>query len=795
MHAQPASPRPIHARRVVAWRRIAPAHLIAVATTALAAIAATTSLLVGGSGAPITAIVIGFVLVVPGDLVRRASFPRWRPGPAWILAIDVLLSMALVISLGIPLAIAGSFRLVGPALAIAVGVLAAVAARRRGLTGSVSWSLSAVAGVVFLAAVGLILFHLRSTIPDRIALGQLDTAVDIASLGAIPQTTTSFGAIVPYPTHYLFYDMVVGALVASLGPHPGDNLIELMAALRGPTVGWLALGFALAGHALIGVVARPAVRTSRFTWAIVAAAAPGIALFNGVMQAKVREALTEGIALGLLGVALAAVILATDGRGRRRRRWFAIGGTAVGAIAGIHLPALAGAAMIVGTWVAFAVGADAAAWLRARRPSTSADRGRRRRLRPPAWLARAWPIAVIPIAALVVYDVAGGGTLGRLLGGAVTQASIEPERAYRAILLMSADPLSTLTPAQFLARYLQPAQMYVQPAYAGFAAIVLALGVATLAARLGSVSWRVPVWVATALIATTLYAESGALLSVNTISPWNAIMRNSFYAWLPLTFIAVLGIAGLSLAALEVARGMRRGRRLTTALPLATALVAVAFVVQPIARAEARQIRSVGWLAAGQMTPAGHRALLWIAANTPTDSVILTPEVTYGSELLADRVIASEGKGTLESPEVSNAAIDTLEGTIAFYLPPHDPGVVLAASVDYVVTMGNGAYTRPQFGGLPLLRSYVNHVTGRAPDIASLPWLGEVYHDGDVVIYRVLADRIPAVQVDRLTSADAVAPPCAATACFTYRPAAGPCPPDHWTARRDVCVDLRLPSG
>jgi hypothetical protein len=741
--------------------------------------------------AALSLVAVAFLLTMPGDVLRRAAVPRWRLHPLWLAAVDVLLSMVVLIAIGLSLAAAGRFSMVGLGLVVAMAGFGLIAWLRRGVAIQARATLGVFAAVGVLAGAGIVLLSLKQTVPDRIALGQLDTAVEVAKLGAIPELASSFGSTVAFPTHYLFYDVVMGTLLIASGSTTGQGLLELMAALRVPTAAWLGLCLTLAGMDFLAIAIPRSQRFGPWLRLALGVTLPAVALFNIVIEAKVREALTEGIALGLLGLGLAAAFRATDGHGRRRFRWSVIAGSAIGVIAGTHLPALAGAALILGPWFALALLAALAA--EARPHLGDAQVGRRAGRRLAALIWRFAPMVAIPLGALLAYDIVGGGTLGRLLGGAVGQGASDPAAAFRALLLLSADPLSRATPAEFLQRYLQPGQMFVDPAFGALAASLLGLGAAMLALSLGDVTWRVPVWIAIGVAGTLLYADSAVLIGATTIEPWNAIMRNSYYVWLPLAFVGLLGAASVPMALNSVAGRFRRGTRWVWLAPMVGIALVAAMVLQPVARAEARQIRGVGWLTAGQMTPAGFRALTWLAQNTPFDAVVLMPEVTYGSELIAGRTILSEGKGTLESSEVTAAAIRTLDATIAFYLPSHDPSILIDGAVDYVVAFGEGPYAQPQFGGLPLLRSYIARVSGLEP-MSALAYLTEVHRDTGVVIYAVARERVPAIQVDQVPSRDAPAPPCTHERCLVYFPTAEGCPPDAWTAHRFECVLIRLPS-
>jgi hypothetical protein len=220
-------------------------------------------------------------------------------------------------------------------------------------------------------------------------------------------------------------------------------------------------------------------------------------------------------------------------------------------------------------------------------------------------------------------------------------------------------------------------------------------------------------------------------------------------------------------------------------------------VAAPVLAEQVRDLNRYGWLVESRMTPDGAAALDWIAANAPPGSRVLTPEVTYGSQLLSVREIVSEGKGTLESPEVTDAAIDVLTGLGRFYLPTRDPSVLSDHAVDFVLTAGDRPYAPAQFGGVPLLRTYPRLVgeAGSRQRFLSEPYLTPVFRAGRVRVFAVDRSRLPTVQVDRI-GVGMDLPDCAADRCYTYIETGEPCIPAAWTLEPGVCVATRIaPSG
>ena len=269
-------------------------------------------------------------------------------------------------------------------------------------------------------------------------------------------------------------------------------------------------------------------------------------------------------------------------------------------------------------------------------------------------------------------------------------------------------------------------------------------------------------------------------------------MRNAFYVWVPIAFLALFGVA--SVVRLVTVRIERRSPASHGAGPWAGAvlsLAVVAAVAAPVVVKQAGDVARLGWLSPSRLTPAGLDALRWLADNTAPDSRILTPEVTFGSQLVAERELVTDGKGTLESPTVTAAAVAVLDGMGRFFLPARDPSVLSDYEIDYVLTVGDGIYKPGQFGGTPLLTSYVARLADvRATPLAELPYLRLVYERGDARIFRVLPDRLPTLQVDDLV-AGAKLPPCRAELCLAYLRGSTGCAKTKLTTELDVCVVVR----
>ena len=405
---------------------------VAVAMVVVAAAAAATVLTTSGPHAAVSAITLAVLTIVPGDIVRRAALPRWRIGSPGLAVIDVVLSGVILVAVGLSLALAGTFMVVPVALALALvsGLGIAVAHMRGGLLLRIDRSVVVVAAVIVLACLGFFLDARLPVVPDRIALGQLDTAVQVATSGQIPELTPSFGSIVAFPTHYLFYDVIVGTLIL-LGRHDqGAELVQLLVSLRLPTIALFVTSFWLAASAVLRATFLHAGSATRmrsavpWSLSIVAGVLPAVLSYNILMQAKLREPLTEGIALGLIGAGLWMAASLTEVNGRRARRWSILSGLAIALVAGIHLPAAVGAATIVGSWLL--VGFLRHAWGHGSR--RSGGRGRGTAIR--AAFGRVAPAVLLPVIGLLIYDIAGGAPWRDCWVAPSSRGRVTPKRRF-----------------------------------------------------------------------------------------------------------------------------------------------------------------------------------------------------------------------------------------------------------------------------------------------------------------------------------------------------------------------------
>ena len=119
---------------------------------------------------------------------------------------------------------------------------------------------------------------------------------------------------------------------------------------------------------------------------------------------------------------------------------------------------------------------------------------------------------------------------------------------------MAGEPLSTESAAEYLSRYIVPEVMYTAQRYAGLAALLVASGLVGFAFADRRQAAPVIAWAILATGSAGLYGYSGYLIGADTIAPWNAVMRNSFYVWVPLACFGTIGLAGIVLAASGDAR-------------------------------------------------------------------------------------------------------------------------------------------------------------------------------------------------------------------------------------------------
>lgn len=749
---------------------------------ALAVLFVFAALVLEGVTAAAVPVVLGVMLVLPGDLIRRAVLPRRPFSTMETLAVDFALSCTvLTVGGGLLAAVGGLSR----GWLVVSSVLAAAAvvgvARRRGDEASaVSTTVQAFSVVVVLAGMSVCLFHVEPQIGDRIFLGQLRTAVEVMRAGRIPATTWTFGAETPFPVNYLFYDIIISTTALIGGFERWSELKLLAAGLRLTQLGLFGIVWYLVGRELLRRFRADALTK------LCAAALPLILLLNAGLVAKFREPLVEGFGIILLGVAVWAIAQSTAIGRSDRTWWFVLSVLSTTLLVGVHFPVFVQAVVLIGAWLLVA--------LPARTPEGPDPRLRRllgRRVQAVALPAGIFLAAAV--GALLVMGVLGPGSPVGLATGEVSQ-----ETVFRAYKFYVGDPLTTRTLADFISGrwstgFLLTSGAFVRPALLLGVPSVVGLGWVLLH-RGGR--RRILGWLLLAAGFNLAYLGVGLSLGRTTLTPWNAVTRNGFYVWFPIALGITLGLrATLSVLERRAAEPLLRARSRQLARVAAIVAISVTLVV-PFVDTYGPAVRDYGWIAPPRITADGERALAWVGRETPQDSVILTTEDTFGSSLIADRRIVTEGFATVESGAVTAAAVATLSSATDFLLPAHSPAVLLEHRVDFVVSRA-GVYQPAVLGGLPLLGAYWNRLETVLPELLldSIPYLERAQVFGDVTVYRVHRDRIPSMSVTHVGVGEQ-SPACTAEVCFVYRTISdGNCAPAETSTERHVCIERLGPAA
>lgn len=711
--------------------------------------------------------VCAFAFVVPGDAFRRAVRAPALHGVLETMAVDFVASCAVLIALGGFLAAFGGLTR-GKVLLLTAVVLAGLVACAIGganRTTGASASVRAFCLMLILASVSVCLFHIAPQIGDRIFLGQMRTSIELVQHRQIPTTTWTFGARTSFPINYVFYNLIFG-LMTKFGGLDGWTAWKLLAAaLRLVQLGVFVIVWYLAGRALLRRF-RPNLLTT-----VCAAAIPAVLLFNLGLINKFREPLVEGFGIILLGVALWSRLRA-NGERRAARSWFSgLSVLAVALLVGIHFPVFSEAVFLIGSLVVIGAVSGPARTIRSK-------------------LAAAARVAGLyvgaTVGALIAMQVLVGATPISVASDAVSRRT-----AFRAYLLYLGDPLTTRSLRDFVLQRWSSSFLLTQDPFTDTAVtigVVALVGLVVIAVRIRE-ERAVIVWLVGAATLTAAYVGLGFFFGRTVITPWNAVTRNAFYLWFPITIAGALGLR-VALTAVEarttdgvIRSKVRSGARLITVLALVGGLVV------PFLSAYWKTFSENGWILQSQMTPDGERALQWLADHSPAQSVVLTSEDTFGSSLVTQRRIVTEGFATLESGPVTRAAVKTLTQATEFFLPAHSPQILLEQHVDYVVGR-SGAYLPGELGGYPLLGNYGGRLLPVLSEtlLEQIPYLHAVVRFGAVVIYHVERGEIPPTTIVALGPGQP-APPCTAGVCLEYqRMRSGDCPPEQTSTERDLCI-------
>ena len=733
---------------------------VAALTLSLAAI------LEGLTGATVV-FVCAFAFVVPGEALRRAVRAPALHGVFETMAVDFVGSCAVLVALGGFLnAFGGLTR--GKALLLTVVVLAGLLACAIGSadrTTGASASIRAFSLIMILGSVSVCLFHIAPQIGDRIFLGQMRTSIEIVQHRQIPARTWTFGARTSFPINYVFYDLIFGLMTKFGGLNGWAAWKLLAAALRLVQLGLFAIVWYLAGRTVLRRFPPNLLTT------VCAAALPAVLLFNLGLINKFREPLVEGFGIILLGVALWARLRA-DGEPTATRSWFAgLSVLGVALLVGIHFPVFSEAIFLIGALVVVGTASGPAQTVRSK-------------------LASAARVAGLYVAgtvgALITMQFLVGATPISVASDAVSRST-----AFRAYLLYVGDPLTNRSLRDFVMQRWSSAFLLTQDPFTDAAVmigIVALIGIVIIAVRIRD-ERAVILWLVGAAMLTAVYVGLGFLFGRTVITPWNAVTRNAFYIWFPIAIAGALGLR-VALTVVEARRtdGLVR-RKLRTGARVITILALVVGLVLPFFTFYRKTFSENGWILQSQMTPNGERALQWLADHSPPRSVVLTSEDTFGSSLVSQRRMVTEGFATLESGPVTRAAVRSLTQATEFLLPAHSPQILVEQHVDYVVGR-SGAYLPAELGGYPLLATFWNRLLPVLSEtlLEQIPYLHEVRRFGAVGIFRVQRDEIPPTTIVRLEPGQAV-PPCTVGVCLEYqRIRSGVCPPAQTSTERDLCI-------
>jgi hypothetical protein len=219
-------------------------------------------------------------------------------------------------------------------------------------------------------------------------------------------------------------------------------------------------------------------------------------------------------------------------------------------------------------------------------------------------------------------------------------------------------------------------------------------------------------------------------------------------------------------------------------------------VCWPFVKALGPTVRDHGWIQASQMTADGEESLRWIDRHAPRNAVVMTTEVTFGSDIVSGRRMVTEGYATLESKPVATIAVRSLGLATDYFLPTHSPQIVIDQHVDYIVLAWVGPYAPGHLGGLPLLTSYWPAVAAYGPQLAldHEPYLHVVHRKGAIVVYQVDHDKLPSLTVHHYQQGQ-VPSPCTTDVCIDYQPpATGACPNEALSSEPNVCITRRTRS-
>ena len=761
-----AAHRPIDERRRAFLHR----RRTSVATLALGAVAVLTVIvaasLEGLTGGTVV-FVCAFAFVVPGDALRRAVRAPALHGVFETMAVDFVGSCAVLIALGGFLNAFGGLtrgKVVLLTGVVLVGLVACAIGSADRAAGA-SASVRAFCLILILASVSVSLFHIAPQIGDRIFLGQMRTSIEIVQHRQIPTTTWTFGARTSFPINYVFYNLIFGLMTKFGGLNGWAAWKLLAAALRLVQLGLFSIVWYLAGRALLRRF-RPNLLTT-----VCAAALPAVLLFNLGLINKFREPLVEGFGIILLGVALWARLRA-DGERRASRSWFSgLSVLAVALLVGIHFPVFSEAVFLIGALVVVVAASGPGETFRSKLVSA----------------ARVAGLYVgATVGALIAMQVLVGATPISVASDAVSRRS-----AFRAYLLYVGDPLTNRSLRDFVMQRWSSAFLLTQDPFTDAAVmigVVALIGIVIIALR-SRKERAVILWLIGAATLTAVYVGLGFFFGRTVISPWNAVTRNGFYIWFPITIAGVLGLR-VALTAVEARRtdGLVRSR-LRTGARVITILALVVGLVFPFFRFYRQTFSENGWMLQSQMTPNGERALQWIVDHTPAQSVVLTSEDTFGSSLVTQRQMVTEGFATLESGPVTRAAVRSLTQATEFLLPAHSPKILIEQHVDYVVAR-SGAYLPAELGGYPLLATFYTRLLPVLSEtlLEQVPYLHAVARFGAVAVYHVERNEIPPTTIVRLEPGQP-APPCTVGVCLEYqRISSGVCPPAQTSTERDLCI-------
>ena len=552
------------------------------------------SVLEGVTGAAVP-VVLAVMLVLPGDLTRRAVRPRRSFATLETLAVDFALSCTVLTVMGGLLAAVGGLTRgwLVVAFGLGAGVMVMVARRRGDEASSVSTTVQAFSIVVVLASTSVCLFHIEPLVGDRIFLGQLRTAVEVMRAGRVPATIWTFGTETPFPVHYLFYDLIISVTALSGGFERWSELKLLAAGLRLTQLGFFCVVWYLVGRELLRRF-RADVLTQ-----LCAVGLPLLLLFNAGLVSKFREPLVEGFGVCLLGIAVWAIAQSTGAGRLDRRWWFVLSVISTSLLVGIHFPVFVEAVILIGAWLLVAA------------PPTTV-RGaildpRRRRRFGRRVQAVVWPAGIFlagAVGALLAIGLLGPGSPVDLAAPEVSQ-----ETVFRAYKLYVGDPLSTKTLSDFVSprwsrSFMLTSGPFVRPA--------VMLGVPSVVGLLWVSSQyrgrrRMLGWLLLAGVLTLAYVGVGLILGRTDLTPWNAVTRNGYYFWFPVALGITLGLR----AALSLFDG--RGddsalrRRAMQFVRVAAVVVVGSMMLPPLVDTYGGTLRDHGWIAEPRITADGER--------------------------------------------------------------------------------------------------------------------------------------------------------------------------------------------